>query len=85
MSGSLTISDIIDIAGTIDAVTSLTGSLSFTKFIGWLHDRPAAYDPDLYWDEETETWGSGRVTIPGAFVEYLIAVGEEGEVYFGIV
>lgn len=52
---------------------------------GWPEDRPAAYDPDLYWNEESETWGSGRVTIPGAFAEYLVAVGEEGEVYFGAV
>ena len=51
----------------------------------WPDDRPVSYDADLYWDEESETWGSGRVTIPGAFAEYLVAVGEEGEVYFGTV
>jgi len=51
--------------------------------IGWPGDRPVDYDADKYWDEESETWGSGRVTIPGAFAEYLVAVGEEGEVYFG--
>ena len=50
---------------------------------GWPIDRPGSYDADKYWDEESETWGSGRVTIPGAFAEYLVAVGEEGEVYFG--
>ncbi len=51
----------------------------------WPVDRPVGYDPDLYWDEESETWGSTRVTIPGAFAEYLVAVGEDGEVYFGTV
>jgi hypothetical protein len=57
-----------------------------TKHNGvWPVDRPVTYDPDKYWDEESETWGSGRVTIPGAFAEYLVAVGEEGEVYFGTV
>ena len=49
---------------------------------GWPDDRPASYDPNLYWDEETGAWGSTRVAIPGAFAEYLVAVGEEGAVYF---
>jgi len=51
--------------------------------MAWPEARPVDYDESLYWDEESETWGSGRVTIPGAFAEYLVVVGEEGEVYFG--
>lgn len=56
-----------------------------TSQTGWPQDRPNNYDPDLYWDEESEIWGSTRVTIPGAYAEYLVVVGEEGEVYFGSV
>ena len=53
--------------------------------MAWPDSRPDGYNENLYWDEESETWGSGRVTIPGAFAEYLVVVGEEGEVYFGTV
>ena len=52
---------------------------------GWPQERPDSYDPDLYWDEETETWVTSRVTGPGAFADYVVFVGEEGEIYFGSV
>jgi len=71
---------IITASGTVILETE-----SYIDTIGWPNQRASDYDPDLYWDEATETWGSTRVTIPGAFAEYLVAVGEEGEVYFGTV
>lgn len=52
---------------------------------GWPIARPSGYGPNLYWDEESETWGSTYVTMPGSRVEYTLVIGEEGEIYFGTV
>ena len=51
----------------------------------WPADRPVGYDPDLWWDEETEAWVSTFVNGPGSRVEHLLAIGEEGEIYYGVV
>jgi hypothetical protein len=45
-------------------------------------DRPLDYDPDLGWDEENSVWtptarGGGR------YRQQFIAIGEEGEIYYG--
>ena len=60
-----------------------TGGPSEEESIGWPNARPSDYDPDLYWDEETETWVETRVTGPGSLIDYIIFIGEEGGVYFG--
>jgi hypothetical protein len=44
--------------------------------------RPIDYDPDLGWDEENSVWtptarGGGR------YRQQFIAIGEEGEIYYG--
>jgi hypothetical protein len=49
----------------------------------WPPDRPVGYNPDLYWDEATEVWVTTRKTGPGNLVDFVVVVGEEGEVYFG--
>ena len=51
----------------------------------WPPDRPDAYNPDLYWDETDAEWNSDRLTQPGSYTEYVVAIGEEGEVYFRVV
>lgn len=49
----------------------------------WPDARPETYDEDLYWDEESGTWGTASVSGPGNRIEHLVAVSDEGEVYFG--
>jgi len=48
----------------------------------WPDDRPVGYDPDKFWDEEDQEWNSDRLTVPGNRIEYLIVLGDEGEIYF---
>ena len=45
-------------------------------------DRPPDYDPDLGWDEANSVWtptarGGGR------YKQQLVAVGKDGEIYYG--
>jgi len=44
--------------------------------------RPSDYDGDLYWHESTGTWTSTRTQIAGAWVQSVVVVSEEGEIYF---
>lgn len=44
--------------------------------------RPSDYDGDLYWHESTGTWTSTRTQIVGAWVQSVVVVSEEGEIYF---
>jgi len=84
LSGALTIGNIVDLSGTIIGISSLSGSLYFSIAPAiWPRTRSSDYDPDLYWDEETETWVETRMTGPGSLIDYIIFIGEEGEVYFG--
>lgn len=45
-------------------------------------DRPGTYDADLYWDEVNDTWTATRFAGQGSYTEYVLAIGEKGEVYF---
>lgn len=83
VSGILTVLSYIDIAGIINAITSLTGTLAVSKYTAWPHDRPDDYDPDLNWDEDTQTWVSDYQVNPGNYVYNIVAVGENGDIYFG--
>lgn len=86
LSGALTIGNIVDLSGTIIGISSLSGSLYFSIAPAiWPRTRSSDYAPDLYWDEETETWVTSRVTGPGSLIDYVVFVGEEGEIYFGSV
>ena len=53
--------------------------------MAWPEDRPGGYDPDLWWDRDAETWGSTRIIEPGSWVVHVLAISEEGEIYFGTV
>lgn len=44
--------------------------------------RPAGYDPGFYWDEIDDEWNSDRLTQPGSYVEYVVVISEEGNIYF---
>ncbi len=44
--------------------------------------RPGGYDADKYWDETNGVWSTTRVTQPGSYTEYVLAISEEGEIYF---
>ena len=44
--------------------------------------RPGAYDVDKTWDEESGVWVSTYVADGFNRVEYLIVVGEQGDIYF---
>lgn len=45
-------------------------------------DRPDAYDPDLTWDEESGAWGIDYIDPTANRAEYLVILGEQGEVYY---
>lgn len=49
----------------------------------WPSDRPVDYDADKFWDEESGTWGSDYVAGPGSYVQNLVVIGEDGDIYFG--
>ena len=53
--------------------------------MAWPEDRPGGYDPDLYWDEQSQTWSSTYVTMPGNRVEHVLVISDKGYVYFGTV
>ena len=63
------------------AVVSLT-SESYASQSGYPTPRPSAYDADKYWDETNGVWNTTRLTQPGNWVEYVLAISEEGEIYF---
>jgi hypothetical protein len=52
----------------------------------WPLDRPADYDEDLIWDEETGDWITGEIG-PSRYKQQLIVIGQgnanQGEIYFG--
>jgi len=47
----------------------------------WPDGRPDTYDPNKYWDEETDTWG---VDIVGKrkYNTRLIVINENNDIYF---
>lgn len=53
--------------------------------MNWPDDRPEAYDADKWWDEESGEWVTTRTEGPGSRMEHLVAVSEEGGIYFGTV
>ncbi len=58
----------------------------------WPLPRPVAYLPNAVWDEETETWYdptsvTGAAILradTGRYQHYFIVIGEDGDVYFGV-
>lgn len=80
---------------TYDDVTLLTTTGDTWTFITLLsrsfpHSRRSDYDPDLVWDEETETWvafESIDISGGGLYQNQLVAVGMDsvgnGKIYFG--
>jgi len=90
----LTIVNMLNVAMTTVESRSRTAPLMSNKtphaeilFIAIPHSWPPyrwpEYDPDKFWDEETETWVDVPVIGPGSRIEHLIVVGEQGEIYFG--
>lgn len=51
--------------------------------MSWPDDRPVAYDPDKYWDEETDAWVAGELTGGGRYKQQLVVVNDGGHVFFG--
>ena len=45
-------------------------------------DRPDGYDADKYWDVQNDVWISTYTAGQGSYVEYVVAISEEGEIYF---
>jgi len=45
-------------------------------------DRPGTYDPDKTWDEAGDAWVSTYVADVFNRVEYLVILGEQGDIYF---
>lgn len=66
-------------------IGSVVLSHEVTDTIEWPFERPEI-DPDLHWDEETQTWITAIVG-PGRYKQRVIAVGlgdaNEGTIYFG--
>ena len=61
-------------------------SENYTNRQGPTPPRPTDPDPDECWDEETQTWSTANcvtnVRHPGHWVQQLIAISEEGDIYF---
>jgi hypothetical protein len=66
---------------TAAAVVSLVTE-SYKSNTGFPTDRLSDYDGDKYWDEDSGTWVSTPTTNPGKWTQYVVAVSEEGEIYF---
>lgn len=49
----------------------------------WPEDRADIYDADKYWDEVNATWASSYASGGGRYVQQLVVVGEDGDIYFG--
>ena len=74
--------------GTKTVSVAAAGSLASENYVsqkGFPTPRPSDLDPDLYWDEDSGTWGSTRTTYPGNWDQNIVTVSEEGEIYFGSV
>ncbi|MCJ7829000.1 MAG: hypothetical protein MUP81_04590 [Dehalococcoidia bacterium] len=57
ISGEITVGTVLYLAGIIAAVSAITGALSLWKAaIGFPSSRPAGYDADKVFDEDTGTW-----------------------------
>ena len=68
---------------TVTTVTIVSlATESYKSNQGAVPDRPSDYDGDLYWDEDTGAWSTTRTTHPGNWVQYVLAISEEGDVYF---
>lgn len=50
--------------------------------MNWPDDRPGTYDADKWWDKQNEVWTTTHVIRLGNRVEWLIAISEEGEIYY---
>ena len=63
------------------AGTFVMAKESFRDISGFPPSRVSDYDPDLIWDEETGTW---LETLRPGFdkIQYLVAVGEQGDICF---
>lgn len=85
LAGSLSTALIVRVEGTKTVTAAVTVSLASENYVnqsGFPPDRPSDYDGDEYWDEDAGTWGSTRTTIPGNWAQNVLAISEEGEIYF---
>lgn len=59
ISGELTVVTTLSLAGIVAGISAITGALSLWKAaIGFPSSRPAGYDADKVFDEDTGTWTS---------------------------
>lgn len=75
----------VRVEGTKTVTVAVMVSLASENYVsqsGFPTDRPSDYDGDEYWDEDAGAWGSTRTTIPGNWVQNVLAISEEGEIYF---
>jgi len=72
-SGTLVVTGISSVSLAVEVYENLTV---------WPNERPSNYDPDLFWDEEDQEWNNDRLTMPGNRIEWLVVLGDEGEIYF---
>jgi hypothetical protein len=49
----------------------------------WPEDRPESYDPDLVWDEGTESWISVDARGGSRYQVQIVVVSDQGKIYFG--
>ena len=47
--------------------------------------RPGTYDADKYWNEVGDAWTATRYAGQGDYTEYVLAIGEKGEIYYRMV
>jgi len=66
---------------TASAIVSLV-SENYASNQGVVPDRPSDYNSNLYWDEDAGAWGNTRTIHPGNWVQQMLAISEEGDIYF---
>jgi hypothetical protein len=71
--------------GTKTVTTAASVELASENYVdnqGAVPNRPTDYDPDEYWDEDAGAWSATRTTHPGNWSQNLLAISDEGEIYF---
>jgi len=73
------------VEGTKTVIAAASVELASESYIdnqGAVPERPTDYDPNGFWDEDTGTWTTTRTTHPGNWSQNLLAISEEGDIYF---
>ena len=72
----------VALEGSISNQTTLTAVITISHGMTWPAARPGI-DADKVWDEETEAWITNDARGGGRYKQQLVAVSDQGKIYFG--